>query len=220
MPGEDDNPTGAETPKPALSTVRDPSQGPVVVPGGGPAQPAQPAQPAHQGLWSWFEAGHWLGKWRTPLLVRLWRYGAGSVLAFVTSGVALFACIQWVGLGATTAAVIAFFAGAVPNWLLNRRWAWEKRHREGIGQETALYILVSLVSLGISVGVTKATAVAAGHISGHLTLRHLLVTGMYMLATVALAGAKYVAYDRWVFVDRRDRSRAQVRNTTEVNRTP
>ena len=188
---------------------------------GGPADVALDGtgDSAKRGLWAWFEAGHWLGKWRTPLLVRLWRYGAGSVLAFVTSGVALFICIQWAGLGATTAAVIAFVAGALPNWILNRRWAWEKRHREGLGRETSLYVIVSLVSLGVSVAVTKASAVAAEDLSS-ATVRHLLVTGMYLLATVALAGAKYLAYDRWVFVDRRDSSRAQVRKTTEVKRTP
>lgn len=171
-------------------------------------------------LWTWFEQGHWLGRWRSPALVRIWRYGAGSVVAFVLSGVALFVCMQWAGLGASTSAVIAFFAGSVPNWLLNRRWAWQKNHREGIAQETVLYVLVSLVSLGISVAVTKATAVAASHVGTHLTIRHLLVTGMYLLTTVVLSGAKYVAYDRWVFIDRRASSRAQVRTTTEQNRTP
>jgi putative flippase GtrA len=150
----------------------------------------------------------------------LWRYGAGSVVAFVTSGVALFVCIQWLGLGATTGAVIAFFAGAVPNWVLNRRWAWQKRHRDGIGKETSLYTVVSLVSLGVSVAATKATAVAAEHMGSHNTFKHLLVTGVYLLVTIALAGAKYVVYDRWVFVDRRDRSRHQVPTTTDVNRTP
>lgn len=177
-------------------------------------------QPARTGLWSWFEAGHWLGKWRTPQLVKLWRYGAGSVLAFVTSGIALFICIQWLGFGATTAAVIAFFAGTIPNWALNRRWAWQRTHRDGIGRETTLYTIVTLASLGISVGVTKLTAIWAADMKTHPIVRHLLVTGMYLLVTVVLAGAKYVAYDRLVFVDRRPRSRSQVPTTTRENRTP
>lgn len=170
--------------------------------------------------WTWFHEGHWLGRWRSPLLVKLWRYGAGSVLAFVSSGVALFICIQWLGFGATTAAVIAFLVGAIPNWILNRRWAWEKTEREGFAAETTLYVIVSLISLGISVGVTKATAIGAAHLATHLVVKHLLVTGSYLLTTVVLTGAKYVAYDRLVFVDRRPRSRHHVPTTTEVNRRP
>jgi putative flippase GtrA len=176
--------------------------------------------PASHGLWSWFHEGHWMGRWRTPFMVRLWRYGAGSLLAFVSSGVALFICIQWLGFGATTSAVIAFLVGAIPNWVLNRRWAWQKTERHGIAAETTLYAVISLVSLGISVGVTKATAVGAAHLPTHTIVKHLLVTGSYLLTTVALTGAKYLAYDRWVFVDRRPRSRHQVPSTTEVNRAP
>lgn len=173
-----------------------------------------------RGLWEWFHEGHWLGRWRTPALVRLWRYGAGSVLAFISSGVALFICIQWLGFGATTSAVIAFLVGAIPNWVLNRRWAWQKTEREGIAKETVLYAVVSLVSLGISVGVTKATAVGASHLPTHAIFKHLLVTGSYLLTTVVLTGAKYLAYDRWVFIDRRERSLHQVPTTTEANRQP
>lgn len=175
---------------------------------------------AQHGLWAWFHQGHWLGRRRTPFLVRLWRYGAGSVLAFVSSAVALFVCIQWIGLGATTSAVIAFLVGAIPNWILNRRWAWGKKEREGIGTETSLYVVVSLISLGISAGVTKLAAIGANHLQTHEVVEHLLVTGSYMLITVVLTGAKYVAYDRWVFVDRRARSRHQVPSTTELNRNP
>ena len=176
--------------------------------------------PVKRGLWSWFHEGHWMGRFRTPFMVRLWRYGAGSVLAFVSSGVALFICIQWLGFGATTSAVIAFLVGAIPNWVLNRRWAWQKTERHGIAAETTLYAIISLVSLGISVGVTKATAVGASHLATHAIVKHLLVTGSYLLTTVALTGAKYLAYDRWVFIDRRPRSRHQVPTTTEANRAP
>jgi putative flippase GtrA len=171
-------------------------------------------------LWRWFEQGHWLGRWHSPLMVKLWRYGAGSVVAFVSSGVALFVGIQWVGLGATTSAVIAFLVGAIPNWILNRQWAWQRTERQGMGAETTLYVVVSLISLGISAGVTKAAAIGANHLQTHEVIEHLLVTGSYLLTTVALTGAKYVAYDRWVFVDRRPRSRHQVPTTTEVKRTP
>ena len=168
----------------------------------------------------WLVDGHWLGRWRTPLLLKLWRYGAGSIVAFVTSIFVLYACFSWLALGATTSAVVAFFAGAIPNWLLNRRWAWQQRGRDGVGRETSLYVAVSLVSLVASTVVTKFAAVEAKHV-GHLE-RDLLVTASYTFSIVVLTGLKYLAYDRWVFVDRSGarRSRHQVPSTTEANRTP
>jgi len=172
--------------------------------------------------WHWLVGAHWLGRWRTPLAVRVWRYGAGSIVAFITSGVVLFVCLSWFELGAITSTVIAFFAGAIPNWILNRRWAWEKRGREGIAKETTLYVIVSAIALVASSAADKFTAVEAAHLQNELA-KSLLVTFAYLFSVVVLTGLKYVAYDRIVFVDRsgprraRD-SRHQVPTTTEPNR--
>ncbi|MGA3217640.1 MAG: GtrA family protein [Acidimicrobiales bacterium] len=192
-------------------TPTDPSQARLVEPGA-PALARPPRTVLH-----WLVDGHWLGRWRTPLLLKIWRYGAGSIVAFVTSGVAFYVCIDWFGLGAITCSVIAFFAGAVPNWVLNRRWAWQKRGREGVGRETTLYVVVSLISLVVSAIVTKLTAMASDG-SGHM-MRDVLVTLSYLFSVVVLSGLKYLAYDRFVFIDRR-RSRSQVPTTTEQNLAP
>jgi putative flippase GtrA len=170
----------------------------------------------------WVIGAHWLGRWRTPVAVRLWRYGAGSIVAFITSAVVLFVCLSWFELGAITSTVIAFFAGAIPNWVLNRRWAWEKRGREGMVKETTLYVIVSVIALVASSAADKFTAVQAAHLKNELA-KSVLVTFAYMFSVVVLTGLKYVAYDRLVFVDRssprrpRD-SRHQVPTTTEANR--
>ena len=166
----------------------------------------------------WLVEGHWLGRFRTPRILRLWRYGAGSVVAFVSSTVVFYLCIGILGEGAITATVVAFFAGAVPNWVLNRRWAWEKRGRDGITRETLLYAIVSLVSLLVSAAITKGTALEAEDLRAMHMVRDVLVTGSYVLSVVLLTGLKYLAYNRFVFVDRR--SRAQVPTTTEANRQP
>jgi putative flippase GtrA len=192
-------------------TPTDPSQD-IHIDADGPAESKAPRTALH-----WLVDGHWLGRFRTPSLLRIWRYGAGSIVAFITSGVAFYICIDWFGLGAITCSVIAFFAGAVPNWVLNRRWAWQKRGREGVGRETALYATVSLISLVASAVVTKLTALAAED-SSHL-MKDLLVTLSYMFSVIVLSGLKYLAYDRFVFVDRR-RSRHQVPTTTEQNLAP
>jgi putative flippase GtrA len=153
----------------------------------------------------WLVDAHWLGRWRTPALLKLWRYGAGSVVAFVSSVVVYYAFFSWAHLGAIGSTWVAFIAGAVPNWVLNRRWAWEKRGREGVARESALYVMVSIVSLVASSAATKATALAVVHTSH--TARDLLVTFSYTASVVVLSGLKYLVYDRFVFVDR-NRSRA------------
>ncbi len=180
---------------------------------GSPAD--RPSSPVH-----WLVGAHWLGRFRTPVAVRLWRYGAGSMVAFATSAVVLFVCLSWFHFGAISSTVIAFFAGAIPNWVLNRRWAWEKRGREGVMKETTLYVIVSLIALVASSAADKFTAVEAAHLRNQLE-KSVLVTFAYMLSVVILTGLKYVAYDRLVFVDRSSRhSRAQVPTTTDANRTP
>lgn len=149
----------------------------------------------------WLVDGHWLGRWRTPFLLKIWRYGAGSIVAFLTSTVMYYVCFSWLRLGAISSTWVAFIAGAVPNWILNRRWAWEKRGREGMGRETTLYLIVSAVSLLASSGATKLTAMAVSNQSR--TARDLLVTFSYMASVVILSVLKYVVYDRFVFIDRR-----------------
>jgi putative flippase GtrA len=168
------------------------------------AEPRVTAAREHSLLY-WMVDAHWLGRWRTPALLKLWRYGAGSVVAFVTSVVVYYAFFSWAHLGAIGSTWVAFVAGAVPNWILNRRWAWEKKGREGVARESALYVLVSIVSLVASSAATKATALAVVH-SSH-TARDLLVTFSYMASVVVLSVLKYLVYDRFVFVDRR-RARA------------
>jgi putative flippase GtrA len=166
----------------------------------------------------WLVGAHWLGRWRTPLAVRMWRYGAGSAVAFITSGVVLFVCLGWFHLGAITSTVIAFLAGAVPNWVLNRRWAWEKRGHEGMVKETVLYVVVSVTALAASSAADKFTAVETASMKSHLE-KSLLVTFAYLFSVVVLTGLKYLAYDRLVFINR-PTSRHQVPTTTEQNRVP
>jgi len=201
-----------------LGTLDDPSQPSRQQPGGaglqtdgddgaGPgsgstegAEAAVTVQRTHSLLHRLVDA-HWLGRWRTPALLKLWRYGAGSVVAFVSSVVAYYAFFSWAHLGAIGSTWLAFVAGAVPNWILNRRWAWEKRGREGVARESALYVMVSIVSLAASSAATKATALAVVHTSH--TERDWLVTLSYTASVIVLSGLKYLVYDRFVFVDRR-----------------
>ena len=203
-----------------MSTLREPTgTGSPQIPSWRATTVARVRRAGPKGLARWLVDAHWLGHRRTPLILRLWRYGAGSVVAFVTSEVALAICFSGLHFGATTSAVVAFFAGAIPNWVLNRRWAWQKRGREGVGRETTLYLTVSVINLVLSTGATKLTAELSTHASQ--LARDLLVSASYTFSIVVLTIVKYFVYDRFVFVDRGPRSsRHQVPTTTLENRQP
>ena len=75
------------------------------------------------------------------------KYAIGSVIALLTS-IIVFA-ISYVILGGhpTTCSILAFFAGAIPNWILNRRWAWKMTGRADFLREIVAYIAISGVVL-------------------------------------------------------------------------
>ena len=39
--------------------------------------------------------------------------------------------------------MIAFVAGAIPNWILNRRWTWKVEGQVAFGREILAYIVIS-----------------------------------------------------------------------------
>ena len=153
--------------------------------------------------------------------VKIWRYTAGSVIAAATSAI-VFALTYAAGLGTAPANVVAFIAGALPNWVLNRSWAWQRRGRVRIGREVLLYAVVSAISLLASWAATRWTdrhvpAVTSDHLA-----RVVLVAGAYVATYGVLFLLKYLVYELVVFAGDgpRPRSRHQVSSTTRPNRRP
>ena len=154
------------------------------------------------------------------------KYAIGSVIALLTS-IIVFA-ISYVILGGhpTTCSILAFFAGAIPNWILNRRWAWKIKGRADFLREIVAYIAISGVVLVASSLATTATQhwVVANVPAGH-GLRAILVTGSYVLVQAVLFVVKFVIYEKWVFSGQSRlraavRSRHQVWSAARANRTP
>jgi putative flippase GtrA len=151
------------------------------------------------------------------------RYTIGSVVALTTS-VIVFAVLLDAGFGTAICSIVAFVAGAVPNWILNRRWAWQRTGRVEFGREVVGYVVVSVVALVASSAATGAVQHWVRHNVDH-GFRLLLVTGTYVLVQAALFVGKFLVYERWVFADGSRvraalRSRHQVWVTARANRTP
>jgi putative flippase GtrA len=146
------------------------------------------------------------------------------VVALLTS-VAVFGFLYVLGVGTTADSIAAFLAGAVPNWILNRRWAWRLHGRVAFGREIVGYIAVSVLALVLSSVATGLTNHLVRTIPAHHGIRVTLVTASYVLVQAVLFVAKFLAYEHWVFYGRSRlraalRSRHQVWSAARANRIP
>jgi putative flippase GtrA len=163
-------------------------------------------------------------KIRTLLERRLARFAVSSMVAAATSAV-VFAVLYVLGASTTACSIAAFFAGAVPNWTLNRRWTWKVEGRVAFGREILAYLIVSGATLVILSIVTEWThdhvqGIPAGH-----GIRVALVTASYFGVLAVLYGVRFFLYHHWIFsgqsrVRAALRSRRQVWTAARANRTP
>jgi putative flippase GtrA len=122
----------------------------------------------------------------------LWaKYSASSVVATVVSQVA-FALCYWFGTPALVATLVAWLAGAIPNYVLNRRYTWGRS-----GQKLPYTIIVVGSAVAAAV-VTSLTSHLVQPIESH-AWKTVLVSGSYLGTYAVLFIAKFVLFDRLVF---------------------
>jgi putative flippase GtrA len=130
---------------------------------------------------------------------RIFGYSAGSVIAAATSEVAFLLAYGPVGAGPALASAAGFVGGAVPNYVLNRRWAWSDRRGRRQRDEVALYAGVAVASYAVSVVVTRAAQGWARHAVSTHGERVLLVGGAYLAVSGVFFVVKFVLYHFAVF---------------------
>ena len=161
---------------------------------------------------------------RLILKRRIARFAISSMVAAGTSAV-VFPVLYVLGASTTVCSVVAFAAGAIPNWTMNRRWTWKVEGRVAFGREILAYIVVSattLLALSLATGWThrQVQSIPAGH-----GIRVLLVTASYFGVLAVLYGVRFFLYEFWIFsgesrVRAALRSRRQVWTAARANRTP
>lgn len=162
---------------------------------------------------------------RSPLSAKLTKYAIGSIVALGTS-VIVFAVMDWLGIRTGIDSAAAFVAGAVPNWVLNRRWAWKMEGRAEFAREILAYTVISVLVWAASTWATGHTQDwARHHISPGDGLRVIVTTAAYVVVQAVFFGVKFVIYDKWVFAGRSRirtalRSRRHVWSAARANRTP
>jgi putative flippase GtrA len=163
---------------------------------------------------------------RSAFASKVTKYAIGSAIALLTS-VVVFALAYVILSGhPTTCSILAFFAGAIPNWILNRRWAWKMTGRADFLREIVAYIAISgvvLVASSVSTGAMQSWVKV--NVTPHHGIRVILVTGAYVFVQAVLFVLKFLIYEKWVFSGQSRlraavRSRHQVWSAARANRTP
>jgi len=139
--------------------------------------------------------------------IRLWgRYTGASVIAGVISE-GVFVASYWFAADPLVASLLAFVAGAIPNYLMNRYWAWQRRGSPDHKREVLPYAVIVVATALVAILVTTA---ADRWVRDHVAAHHVqvILVGTAFLATYGtMFVLKFVLFDRFIFVDRAARTR-------------
>jgi putative flippase GtrA len=123
----------------------------------------------------------------------------GSIVALACSEIALAVCYGTGAMGTTAASAIAFVAGAIPNYLINRTWVWERKGRVSLGRELLPYVAISVISFAASALATGWASNEGKQLSFSSEARTAFVAAAYLITYGALFILKFVGYEVLVF---------------------
>lgn len=129
-------------------------------------------------------------------IVKLARYGTGSLIATACSYLTF---VVLYGIVGTTAGVATFFgwlAGAVPNYWLNRTWTWRRRGRPDMRREVIPYIAIIVGTLILAVVVTDATSAAISGIVSSRAWRTFVVGAAFLGVYLVVFALRFLLLDR------------------------
>lgn len=139
---------------------------------------------------------------RTPEGRKLWRYSLVSAMSVGISFVVIVFCSGVLSLSAVVSNTVATAVATIPNYALNRRWAWGKTGRSHIGKEIIPFWVLAFLGYGFS----TVSVDYVEHFAKHEHYAHLVRTGLVGLTSVAAYGilwiAKFVIFNRLLFVHR------------------
>ncbi len=139
------------------------------------------------------------GAARHPLVRRITGYSAGSVVAATVAELTFVVTFGWVHAGTTWATAAGFVGGAVPNYILNRRWAWPDRRGRRRRTELLLYTTVILISFVASALATHWVQVGAGDVSSDGGWQTVLVAAAFLAVSGLFFVIKFALYELVVF---------------------
>jgi putative flippase GtrA len=131
---------------------------------------------------------------------RLTGYSAGSAVAATLGELAFVLTYGWAHAGTTLASAAGFFAAAVPNYVLNRRWAWGDRRGRSRRTEATLYAAVAVTSFAAAAMGTHWAKIGAVRLFPQPGWQTAVVAAAYLGVSGLFFLVKFVLYERVVFV--------------------
>ncbi len=143
-----------------------------------------------------------LAKLKSPQGQKLFRYSVASAVAVMVSLVCLVFFNGVLSLSALLSSILATAIATVPNYLMNRRWAWGKSGRSHFLREVLPFWTLALIGLTFStVSVNWVEHFAKTHAFSHLTTTG-VVAVVYVGAFGVLWVAKFMIFNKVLFVHR------------------
>ncbi|HEY3528444.1 MAG TPA: GtrA family protein [Nocardioides sp.] len=133
----------------------------------------------------------------TPRLgPKLLRYLTGSVVATVCSEVAFVVLYGLLGVGTTWSSVLSWLAGAVPNFWLNRNWAWQRTGRPSLRREVLPYVAIILTTLVLATLLTHLADNWLHHEAVSSSVRVTLVAAVFLGTYVVVFALRFLLLER------------------------
>lgn len=145
-----------------------------------------------------------LEKFRGPEGRKLYRYTLSSIVAVVVSVVLLVLFDGVIGLSAWVSSTLATAIAAVPNYEMNRKWAWGKSGRSHLWKEVVPFWALAFLGWGIStISVHAMDIYAKQHHFSHF-MTTVSVTIVYLAAFGVLWVGKFVIFNKLLFAHHLD----------------
>ncbi len=127
---------------------------------------------------------------------KTWRYTGSSVIAAGCSELTLLLLYGVFDLSPGWSSSLAWIAGALPNYWLNRSWAWRLRGRPDLLREVLPYATIVALTLLLAIASTRAVDEALRAAGTAPETRVLLVAGTFLGVYVAVFLLRFLLLDR------------------------
>jgi putative flippase GtrA len=133
----------------------------------------------------------------TPSLgPKLLRYFTGSLVATGCSEATFVLLYGPVGMGTAWSSVLSWLAGAIPNFWLNRNWAWQRTGRPSLRREVAPYAAVVIVTLLLATLLTHLADRMLHQEGVASSLRVTLVAAVFLGTYVVVFAVRFFLLER------------------------
>jgi putative flippase GtrA len=106
----------------------------------------------------------------------------------------------------------------VPNYVLNRRWAWRDRRGRDRRTEIMLYMVVALATFVVSAVVTHWAEGGARHLTADRGGQVALITAAFLAVSAVFFVVKFVIYETVVFTKTAEQ-KADIARLVELEET-